>query len=726
MSGGSKVIDLWRDQEKPQAAAAPQHAESHAPESDESEIDEPASAARDWRTPLALLLCGGGALGWLVLLGMARADTLGAAPISPQWLVETIASASAPLALFALLWLLVQRSSRAETSRFARTSEALQRESQRLDSALALISSRIETGQRDLSDQSTVLMNLGDDTAQRLTDISEMMRTEIVTLTGHTQSLKAAAAAARGDIAVLLSLLPNAQTQTRQMVVALQDAGIEALDKANALAAQLDALSTRGNQANLIAGDAATALAERITQMDDHAKGMIDLVSQSQAALSAAGDEAATEIATKVHAIAADVEGIATAFANQDAAAQALAERLSGDVAKIEARFVGFAKKGTQQADHFADSLATLGARATDLSARMADGTETAAALAARADTLLTTLETATRAADEILPEAFTRLGVTADATLDKIATTSPQVSALAEAAEAARYDLDQTEAILNRQRELLGDLRHESTTQLSAAQDAAHALAETVRAASSDARDLAERTGPQLIEALVRTREAARQAADHARTAFADVIPDTARALGEQSKQVLSAALTAQVEAQMAEIAQTTEVAVGAAQKATDRLMRQMLTISETSAALEARINEAREEVERSDQTSFARRVALLIESLNSTAIDVSKLLSQDVTDTAWAGYLRGDRGIFTRRAVKLLDASEVRTIVDHYQNDDNFHDQVNRYVHDFEAMLRNVMATREGATLSVTLLSSDTGKLYVALAQAIERLRS
>ena len=34
-------------------------------------------------------------------------------------------------------------------------------------------------------------------------------------------------------------------------------------------------------------------------------------------------------------------------------------------------------------------------------------------------------------------------------------------------------------------------------------------------------------------------------------------------------------------------------------------------------------------------------------------------------------------------------------------------------------------VLATRDGNAMAVTLLSSDMGKLYVALAQAIERLR-
>jgi hypothetical protein len=39
---------------------------------------------------------------------------------------------------------------------------------------------------------------------------------------------------------------------------------------------------------------------------------------------------------------------------------------------------------------------------------------------------------------------------------------------------------------------------------------------------------------------------------------------------------------------------------------------------------------------------------------------------------------------------------------------------------------MLRRVLASRDGAPLCVTLLSSDMGKLYVALAQAIQRLRT
>ena len=55
---------------------------------------------------------------------------------------------------------------------------------------------------------------------------------------------------------------------------------------------------------------------------------------------------------------------------------------------------------------------------------------------------------------------------------------------------------------------------------------------------------------------------------------------------------------------------------------------------------------------------------MSLLIDSMHSASIDVGKILSDEVDDKAWAAYLKGDRGVFTRRAVRLLDGSETRAI--------------------------------------------------------------
>ena len=74
----------------------------------------------------------------------------------------------------------------------------------------------------------------------------------------------------------------------------------------------------------------------------------------------------------------------------------------------------------------------------------------------------------------------------------------------------------------------------------------------------------------------------------------------------------------------------------------------------------------------------------------------------------------------------MRLLDTGDARHVLHLYENDAAFQAHVNRYIHDFEAMLRHLLSTRDGHAISVTLLSSDMGKLYVALAQAIERLRA
>jgi hypothetical protein len=194
---------------------------------------------------------------------------------------------------------------------------------------------------------------------------------------------------------------------------------------------------------------------------------------------------------------------------------------------------------------------------------------------------------------------------------------------------------------------------------------------------------------------------------------------------LAEASREALNSVVTEQVEQQIGQLGLVAERAADTARAASERLTRQMLRIGESAAAVEARIDDARREREAVESESFSRRVALLIESLNSTAIDVTKILSNEVTDSAWAAYLKGDRGVFTRRAVRLIDNSEARSILQHYENEPEFREQVNRYVHDFEAMLRRILTDRDSSALGVTILSSDMGKLYVALAQAIERLR-
>jgi hypothetical protein len=250
-------------------------------------------------------------------------------------------------------------------------------------------------------------------------------------------------------------------------------------------------------------------------------------------------------------------------------------------------------------------------------------------------------------------------------------------------------------------------------------------ALASAISATRIEAMQLTSETGPSLVDAMVQVREAAAHAADRAREAIAAVIPGTAEELSAATRQALETALREGVEDRLREVQTLAARAVDSARAASERLTQQMLNLGQSATALEQHVLKTDEAQREKDSEAFARRVSLLIDSMHSAAIDVGKILSDEIDDKAWDNYLKGDRAVFTRRAVRLLGGGEAKAIRAHYDTDAEFHHSVDRYIHDFEAMLRRVLAERDGGMIAVTLMSSDMGKLYAALGEAIDRRR-
>lgn len=245
------------------------------------------------------------------------------------------------------------------------------------------------------------------------------------------------------------------------------------------------------------------------------------------------------------------------------------------------------------------------------------------------------------------------------------------------------------------------------------------------IAALRDESTEVAERVQNELRDALAALEESSRNALVSIESEQSDQITRIADKVGEQSAAAIDRAVAEHSVQSLANLDEATQRSTATAREAATQLRDQLAKVNELTNNLESRVMRARERAEEQVDNDFSRRVALLTESLNSNAIDIAKALSTDVTDTAWKSYLRGDRGIFTRRAVRLLDNTETRAIAEIYGTDMEFREHVNRYIHDFEAMLRTMLSTRDGNAVAVTLLSSDMGKLYVVLAQAIERLR-
>jgi hypothetical protein len=874
-----------------------------APEAEEApaaelEPHEPRSAAKTALAAFLLLL----ALAWTGAAGYAFARS-GVAPTLPA-LISWTATASVPLVLLGIVWMIFGRTQRREIERFTRAVADMRKESTALESVLSIVATRLEENQARLSDEAAKLMSLGDEASDRLGRVTHYLSKQSAELDRRSQALETAADHARVDIGVLLHDLPRAEEQARAVAAAMREAGLSAHEQAGALEGQLGALAARGREADEAVGGAAQRLGAHVARIESSAgsakerineaagaltatvdgalarasdaveatrsaletqgTALLAGIEQSRAAFEETGAAASRSLSERLEHIGAQLAVLGASLASQDAASHALVTGLSRELGELETRFAALNRSGGESHQRLAASLSDvrgsvqalheeigagdvqagmLTSRTRDitealngLSAQLqteipdaltsveaqADRTREAAeaigpsvesarsladnvyAAGARLEVLSGTLAAQEQASRAVLEGIETEIGkidgrfaqlreagefnagrltgamaevreslqalhaevrgghevtgltveraqalqqllsglsaqLTGDipASLASVEEQSaragaaarailPDVETVQAAAGAAASSLNQGEDSIRRQQEELGRLLATIADSVGQAEARVRELAGAAGEADSEAQRLVNTTAPELIDALVRVREAAQQAAGHAREAIAAVIPDSVAALAEASRDAVSEAVTEPVQEKLQQLGIMSDAAVASARRASERLTRQLVTIGETAAAIEARIDSERRVREEKDAESLSRRVALLIESLNSTAIDVTKILSNEVTDTAWSAYLKGDRGVFTRRAVRLLDSGEAREIMRHYENETEFREQVNRYIHDFESMLRRVLADKDGSPLSITLLSSDMGKLYVALAQAIERLRN
>ena len=110
-------------------------------------------------------------------------------------------------------------------------------------------------------------------------------------------------------------------------------------------------------------------------------------------------------------------------------------------------------------------------------------------------------------------------------------------------------------------------------------------------------------------------------------------------------------------------------------------------------------------------------------VESLNSIAVDITRMIDHEAAAELWDRYKRGERNIFTRKLYTMQGQRAFENIRRRYRSDPKFTQTVDQYIAEFERLLDEVSRDDREQMVARTYLTSETGKVYTMLAKAAGR---
>jgi hypothetical protein len=537
-----------------------------------------------------------------------------------------------------------------------------------------------------------------------------------------SDQLRASASDSIAAIGARMEALRGEQTAAAAALVAQTD------ETARGFEQRFAAMAERQRAADL---DQQQRLADSLVALDSRLSELRDRQAQSTARMQDSLAQAVSEVEARLEGLkarqaelGADMEAEAGRMVagvelrlgelrirQQDLAASMAAEA-SASLDQVEGRFVDL---GARAAQSHAETVEILG-RTMAAIGGLGDALEGRKAaigdLEQRIGGLLPAFDSFTAAADGKLPQ----LSGSFEALTDRGRAVSDQLDALADRIESQIALLRDSSAAFERDHQAVVSLSRTLAGEF-----------ETARGLVSEIHGTTEQTAlaaaARMVENVMQVRAAVNSTASEIQTLLSSVVAEAQAALDDFATNKAEAAFGAPIRLQIASLEDASIKAADAAADASERLTTRLLDLMRVISETEARVDEVDTRMDVRARDTLAARSIRLVESLNEASVDVARLLAVDVGDSAWKRYLDGDKSLFARTTVRLADKDTARKIARHYQHDEAFREEASRYLDQFEQLIRRVLKDPDGESFALVLLSSDIGKLYVMMAEAVGR---
>ena len=453
--------------------------------------------------------------------------------------------------------------------------------------------------------------------------------------------------------------------------------------------------------------------AQSAARMQETLAGAIAEVESRLEGLKSRQAELGTEMEAEAGRMIAGVElRLGELRVRQQELAASMAAEASASLDQVEGRFVDLGARAAQSHSETVEILGRTMSAISGLSEALEGRQSDIGALEQRIGGLLPAFQDFAGAAESRLPE----LAGSFEALTDRGRAVSDQLDALADRIESQIALLRDSSAAFERDHEAVVSLSKSLAGEF-----------ETARGLVSEIHSTTEQTAiaaaARMVENVMQVRASVNATAAEIQTLLGSVVAEAQASLDDFATNKAEAAFGAPIRLQIASLEDASVKAADAASDASERLTTRLLELMRVISETEARVDEVDTRMDIRARDTLAARSIRLVDSLNEAAVDVARLLAVDVGDSAWKRYLDGDKGLFARTMVRLADKDSARKIARHYQHDEAFREEASRYLDQFEQLIRRVLKDPDGESFALVLLSSDIGKLYVMIAEAIGR---